>query len=494
MKTWKQIVVVLVLNVLLIPCVSKAQNSSIVISEILFNPEGSDTGSEYIVLKNISNETVSLEGFTLYPDGVGYFVFSQKSLAVGTSIKVHINASGSDDNRDAYHSSASGNMGNTSGSIALFSSAERGSDTMIDFVQYGRSGETWESSAEQAGLWHKGDFLQISPDEEGVVLRRTNDQHGITSWNVEHNQDSTSNISHEGATQEQSSEVRTTSDNTKVYSGPSNIQSLKAFAGEDRKTIAGTDTIFEGKLIGYTNTPITDPNARFLWNFGDGFIEEGKKKSHVYEYPGTYIANLQVALGEDSYSDYVTVVVNENSVTIQDIETGSDGWIQLSNPAPYPVIIDGWTVRVGGVSFQFPRGTSLAAKSSPKYASRATKLIFNKNDLVELIYPNGKISQRFVVGSGKVETTGVSEREEVTPKVSLNNNIKLASIVHELPSQEPQNTLDFLKEEKREDEKPSMYASLFQGIIKNTYFTLFLSIGVGLVFGMIILLVYRKTA
>ena len=52
-------------------------------------------------------------------------------------------------------------MGNTSGSAALFAKGVRGKDTIKSFVEWGRGGETWESSAADAGLWDRGTFVDV---------------------------------------------------------------------------------------------------------------------------------------------------------------------------------------------------------------------------------------------------------------------------------------------------------------------------------------------
>src|SRR3989338_11658261 len=106
---------------LMMPVLAVASGGDIAISEVFFDPAGTDTGLEYIVIKNFGSGEVNLSGWDLYPAGVGYYTFPSFTLVAGSEVKVHIRASGSDGQADLYYASASGNMGNSSGSIALFS-------------------------------------------------------------------------------------------------------------------------------------------------------------------------------------------------------------------------------------------------------------------------------------------------------------------------------------------------------------------------------------
>lgn len=120
--------------------------SSVVINEVMFNPAGDDSengaGKEWIEIYNGSDAAVDLTGWQLYPDGVGYYTFFQGfSLAAKHAVVIHLRASGKDTPADLYFPAAAGNMGNTSGSVALFSAEPRGKDTMTHFVQWGKAGE-----------------------------------------------------------------------------------------------------------------------------------------------------------------------------------------------------------------------------------------------------------------------------------------------------------------------------------------------------------------
>ena len=82
---------------LIMPVLAVASGGDIAISEVFFDPSGTDTGLEYIVIKNFGSADVNLGGWDLYPAGVGYFNFPNFTLAHGEEVKIHIRASGSAD-------------------------------------------------------------------------------------------------------------------------------------------------------------------------------------------------------------------------------------------------------------------------------------------------------------------------------------------------------------------------------------------------------------
>ncbi|KHE93000.1 MAG: hypothetical protein SCABRO_01236, partial [Candidatus Scalindua brodae] len=61
-------------------------------------------------------------------------------------------------------------------------------------------------------------------------------------------------------------------------------------------------------------------NLSYLWNFGDGNTGKGKKVTHIYSKPGTYIVSLTVNDNSgtkcNSATDSFTAVVNAKPTSI----------------------------------------------------------------------------------------------------------------------------------------------------------------------------------
>ncbi len=384
--------------------------SDIRIEEIFFNPIGADTGFEYIVLENGGAEGIDVTGWSLYPDGVGYFTLPALTLASSARITIYLRITGTATDNVLYHAAATGNMGNTSGSVALFSSTEHSKDTMIDFMQYGRSGETWESGAADIGLWTKGDAVATEPDVEGKVLQRTGNGTGISAWALV---DATS---HTPTTEQQtiaSTPVADESDNT--YSGPTEVSTIRAIAGGDRRGITGGEIVFHANALGWHDELLTSGHIRYVWNFGNGVLYEGKAARHIYSYPGVYIATLYIASGEQTARDDVKITIVENPLSISRVVVGTNGFVELANPSGEKIDISGWRLVEGGRAFVFPPHTLIAPKAHISIGNDVLRFAFDSSLPIIFAYPNGKIAMEYrqdkkIAIASSTDTTRASDR------------------------------------------------------------------------------------
>ena len=149
------------------PTATPSARLGLVLNEVLYDPEGTDTGLEYVELFNSGTEAEILTGFDLKADDSAYYTFPDFTLTPGSYVTVHINTSGTDTSTDLF-TGTSGNMGNSTGFIALFNSTTHSSTTLIDYLEYGEDGQTWESAAIDAGIWTEGTF--VIPADEGLSL------------------------------------------------------------------------------------------------------------------------------------------------------------------------------------------------------------------------------------------------------------------------------------------------------------------------------------
>jgi len=133
-------------------------SADVVINEVFYDAEGADTGKEWIELYN-NGDAIQLDGYCLYASGEHY-VFNPFSLDADAYVVVHWNADGTDTLTDLYTGTADwSNMGNTSGSVALWNTHDSHTqETIVDYMEYGAGGQPFESAAVSAGIWTAGDF------------------------------------------------------------------------------------------------------------------------------------------------------------------------------------------------------------------------------------------------------------------------------------------------------------------------------------------------
>ncbi|MFY9462107.1 MAG: lamin tail domain-containing protein [Candidatus Sungiibacteriota bacterium] len=362
--------------------------ASVVINEALFDPVGNDTGFEKIELYNNGESAVNMSGWELFPgDGVGYFVFpSGFSFLARSFVAVHLKTSGTNDASNLFHAAASGNMGNSSGSVALFSESGHPADSIADFVRYKKGTsdiKTWESAASAKELWVVGQFVDISNLSEGnsIALSADGVRGGPSLWHIATSPTIGSSNSADipvqpvsGDQQIQQSEqgAAGSEDSSAPDPGRPMPPSLKAYAGKDRTAVQGAVVEFRGSADGINGEPLT--SARFAWNFGDGTTKEGKIVSHVYYFPGVYTASLDVSSGEYAGSDYVKLTVLRPDIFISEAKGGAGGFLELYNNTANRLDLGGFQLKDGAKSFSIPMGTLIQANSALVFPNAVTGL------------------------------------------------------------------------------------------------------------------------
>ena len=164
-------------------------------------------------------------------------------------------------------------------------------------------------------------------------------------------------------------------------------------AGKDLVALAGAEIILKGEAYGTDKSPLA--GARYVWALGDGSIREGKEVRHTYRYPGKYIAVVDISSGMYSASDRASIEVVEPLLFISSLGSGSSHYVEIQNKTSYEIDLGGWQiVRSGNPSFIIPPHTIILPTK---------KLIFPEEVIgyvaattgVFLVYPNGKTLSEF---------------------------------------------------------------------------------------------------
>ncbi len=374
--------------------------AGVVLNEVMFDPAGTDTGLEWVELYNAGDAPQDFSGWQLYPDGIGYFTFPQGfMLAAKQFLVVHLRTSGANSATDLYHSAASGNMGNTSGSVALFSKEPRGKDTLQSFIQWGRGGETWESDASDAVIWTKGTFVDVSGFAEGKSIGLSADgvaSGGAGAWRIiasptpggGNGGSAVLGSSPAPITPIQSSASPSASAQSSVATLP--FPTLLAEAGSDITVAAGSLVEFTGAAI-LDGKPLID-GTRFWWNFGDGASREGRVVSHTFTIPGIYTVGLHVSNIIYAASDYLAVTVLPSAVSLPQAVSGREGFVVIRNSSVATLDIGEWILEDGaGKRFVIPSRTKIGVGLESAFPNAVTGLLgaASSTPFVVLAYPNG---------------------------------------------------------------------------------------------------------
>lgn len=173
-----------------------------------------------------------------------------------------------------------------------------------------------------------------------------------------------------------------------------NIKNIKVFAGGDRTIIAGASEEFKGMATGLEDDILK--NARFLWNFGDGFLGEGSNVTHFYYHPGEYVVSLDVSSGEYSASDRILVKVIPNKITISELRPGINSFIELANVSGKEINLSYWKFTSENGSFTFAKNTFIASYGYLTVPVFSSGIIFTDDGgLVSLFYSSGLLADEF---------------------------------------------------------------------------------------------------
>ena len=178
--------------------------------------------------------------------------------------------------------------------------------------------------------------------------------------------------------------------------------SIKAFAGEDRTIMAGSEIYFLASALGADGENLEE-NTRFWWNFGDGESKEGRAVFHVFQIPGTYTVGLHVSTGIYAASDYAIAKVELNKLEIKNVILGEDGFVSIANLAKFGVDIGGWILDDGTAKFIIPAFTKIGPESQVALPNNITKLLLGNLASVTLRYANGR--EALVGDTNKISVT-----------------------------------------------------------------------------------------
>lgn len=183
---------------------------------------------------------------------------------------------------------------------------------------------------------------------------------------------------------------------------------------KEKFAVVGAGALFKGETIGTADG--LSSKTHFLWNFGDGGTGEGESVPHVYKYPGEYVVVLNAVSGTHSPEDRATIKAIPSELSISNIGTAGDFFIELSNNSAYELNLSGWLLKSGARYFVIPENSLILSKRKIIFPQETTGLLYSPGDSVGILYPNGLTAAMFS-SPLKAETlySGADKKAENTP-------------------------------------------------------------------------------
>lgn len=334
------------------------------ITEIHYNPAGTDSGYEWVEWWNDSNEIVDLASYKFRENGVNHGLKEYRGgVELGPDERTVIA-----DNPAKFVESfpeytgmiidSAFSLNNTGELLEVINP----NGTVVFEVTYDAQ-TGGDGNAASIGLlgdvWYE---VSASPGEENVRFVSEKDSQGVHT---------DTNTTPEAQTVEVPVSLidNTAPTQVEVDSSPATYieiknptyqeKTIKTNAGGDRTVMAGASYWFRGTVYGLQGGLIEDPEIR--WNWGDGTTGSGPQDRHTYRYPGVYTLTMSAVVQNYSSRDRALVTVIPPALALSSERLDGARVVTLANESLYHLEVSGYRISNGYEEFVFPEETFVNA-------------------------------------------------------------------------------------------------------------------------------------
>lgn len=374
----------------LLPGISNAQ---VIITEIMYDAEGSDTGQEWIEVYNESDQSIPFSSWYFYEQEVHHrlSIEGSDSLEPNTYAIITTDPEGFTSVFGSLHQvfKSSFSLNNTGESLAI---SDENKEIIFDV--------TYESDMGAAG---DGNTLQY--DGSGYVPRSPSPSEGISS------QIEVQEVQSSGATKKKKGSQTKSEPFTPYY---------EVYMNYPQNISSGNNIYVEGGVYYVTrNKRVRKKKGVFILNMGDGMnivSDERLDFTHRYENPGVYTLVFRYYTSvlayeknnEPTLMHTETIEVYRNDI---EIETGEYGSLVIRNNSTYDVDISNWFLKHLLGEFVFPEFSYIKAKNQISVPFEVLGNYVSKEDMeyITLFNEQGRVQAEAFVGQRITEEVFVSQ-------------------------------------------------------------------------------------
>jgi hypothetical protein len=409
----------------------KIAHAEVVISEIMYNPVGSDTNTEWIEVHNTGSSSVDLSSWYIsdYDTSWHYHAITPENLtninADAYALIVHTSQSNFADFKTKNPSfngllfRSSFTLGNSGGRLGMSSDRENVVSD-ISYVASADTSDTGNSLQLISGLW---EARTPTPGKENEIIS--------TPPIVEENINPT--------TSDISVPFSSTQGEIKPKTKTTEVPKIKTKITAKTLVFSGIPVEFSASATGLSNEPLL--YGKYFWNFGDGDSKEmrvndaSSKFTHTFFYEGEYTVALEYYMNYYSEnpdaSDEISIRVVSPDVSISKIGDEKDFFVEISNNTDYDADLSKWILSGSGKSFTLPKNMILEPQKKIILSPQITGFSFSDKDALKLENPQG---ETIFDCKASIEPVKVSADNSIPVKISLAksvHNVPIETLVNE---------------------------------------------------------------
>jgi hypothetical protein len=373
--------------------------ASVEITEVMYNPEASDSGREWVELQNTGDSSVNLDRWHFREDGTdhristtsqGDFTDSPRLPAGEYIILADDPAAVSNDypNLSAVLNS-SFTLVNSGESLSMINP----DGVVSDSVNYDTSigGDDNGNSLQKKNVG----WIAAGPTPASANVSQSSSDMEVNTESESQNSESTDDDS--GGTvkilepkPEDSGDEYEDAESSEESDKPSQ-DTITVNAGSDIRTIAGVQIHLDGTVTSSKRSLLAGRDIR--WSLGNGDTTEGADTFYTYNHPDQYTATLMAKGPTRTISDEIEVLVSPPKLSIASTSPGTSGFIQIANDLNHEVNLAGWHLRTAGGVATLPDYTIVPTQDTVTITNKGTGIA--RVAQAQLLYPDGRVADTY---------------------------------------------------------------------------------------------------
>ena len=431
-----------------ISCIFKVE--ALIISEVMSNPVGDDSGREWVEIYNDSDNSIDISSLTI-------------SIKNGNPVNVTPMQGGTTLASNSYAI-----IGSTVSSATKF---------LQDYPTY--NGILLKSGISLVNTGITSIDIRLNGIVADILSSYTAAKEGYTLSRINGNfvlSNPTPGNDNQVFVQDVVTQSSTTTDNQSTIAQATPPQAdIVLYMPTEKIVVAGQETEFS--VFGLTRGGKVIDNLKYTWAYGDGGQGVGSTTVYRYAYPGKYIVLVEGGNGYVIGTGRMSVKVVTPEIFIEKINNGKYGnYIDISNPNNYDLDFSQWKLSIDGAVFPFPKNTLIAENSVTHISSLAmgfASTTISTSTIIKILFPNMEEVTRYqnkqeiFTSNTQIKNISINNTQNILRPVTNINTSKTKGIVFGTSTSifkngnMQQDGFSFYKEKPKDKRIISFFKSIF---------------------------------